>query len=137
MKMILTQTLLCLLIFLFGWGVIYILQDVIGWSYLYLLIAGYWFFIFSTSRYNWIVTNLQFVIVGFLSFAIIGSLYNEVYEPFIEQNYYQYENNIATIIGILELIIIKHCSDFILSKTQIKAKDSIIDKLLMQTKTKA
>ena len=137
MKMILTQTLLCLLIFLFGWGVIYILQDVIGWSYLYLLIAGYWFFIFSTSRYNWIVTNLQFVIVGFLSFAIIGYLYNEVYEPFIEQNYYQYENNIATIIGILELIIIKLCSDFILSKTQIKAKDSIIDKLLMQTKTKA
>ena len=135
--MILTQTLLCLLIFLFGWGVIYILQDVIGWSYLYLLIAGYWFFIFSTSRYNWIVTNLQFVIVGFLSFAIIGYLYNEVYEPFIEQNYYQYENNIATAIGILELIIIKLCSDFILSKTQIKAKDSIIDKLLMQTKAKA
>jgi len=83
------------------------------------------------------VTNLQFVIVGFLSFVIIGSLYNEVYEPFIEQNYYQYENNIATAIGILELIIIKLCSDFILSKTQIKAKDSIIDKLLMQTKAKA
>ena len=137
MKTILTQTLLCLLIFLFDWGVIYIFQDVIGWSYLYLLIAGYWFFIFSTSRYNWIVTNLQFVIVGFLSFVIIGSLYNEVYEPFIEQNYYQYENNIATAIGILELIIIKLCSDFILSKTQIKAKDSIIDKLLMQTKAKA
>ena len=135
--MIVTQTLLCLLIFLFGWGVIYILQDVIGWSYLYLLIAGYWFFIFSTSRYNWIVTNLQFVIVGFLSFAIIGYLYNEVYEPFIEQNYYQYENNIATTIGLIELIIIKLCSDFILSKTQIKAKDSIIDKLLMQTKAKA
>ena len=136
MKTILTQTALCLLIFLLVWLVIYIFQDVIGWYYMYLLIAGYWFFIFTTSRHNWIVANLQFIIVGFLSFVIIGSLYNEVYEPIIEQNYYQLENIIATTIGIVELIIIKLCSDFILSKTQIKAKDSIIEKILMPTKPK-
>lgn len=76
---------------------------------------------------------LQFLLVGFISFMIIGYLYNEVYEPFIEQNFPQYESVIATTIGLIELIIIKLLSDFVLSKTRIEIKKSLIEKILLPT----
>lgn len=101
---------------------------------MYLFIAGYLAFIVTTSRYNWIVTILQFIVVGFLSFMIIGYLYNKVYEPYIEQNLPMYESAISTTIGLIELIIIKLLSDTLLSKTNIKLKKSLIEKILLPTK---
>jgi len=136
MKTIILQSLACLIIYLLIWGIIQLTIDVIGWSFMYLFIVGYLIFIFTTSRYNWIVTILQFCVVGFLSFMIIGFLYNEVYEPYIEQNFPIYESAIATTIGLIELIIIKILSDTLMSKTKIKLKKSLIEKLLLPTKPK-
>ena len=133
MKIVILQTFTCLLIFLFVWGIIQLTVDVIGWFYLYFFIAGYLGFIIVTSRYKWTITMLQFLLVGFISFMIIGYLYNEVYEPFIEQNFPQYESVIATTIGLIELIIIKLLSDFVLSKTRIEIKKSLIEKILLPT----
>ena len=130
MKTVILQSLTCLLIYLLVWVIIQLSIDVIGWSFMYLFIAGYLAFIVTTSRYSWIVTTLQFIVVGFLSFMIIGYLYNEIYEPYIEQNYHQFESEIATTIGLIELIIIKLLSDLILSKTRIKLKKSLIEKIL-------
>ena len=134
MKTIFLQSLTCLIIYLFIWGIIELTIDVIGWSFIYPFIVGYLIFIVSTSRYNWIVTILQFFVVGFLSFMIIGFLYNEVYEPFIEQKFPIYESAIATTIGLIELIILKLLSDTLLSKTKIKLKKSLIEKILLPTK---
>ena len=128
MKAIIHQSLTCLIIYLFILGIIHITIDVIGWYSMYLYIIGYLIFIVTTSKYNWIVTILQFFVVGFLSFMIIGFLYNEVYEPYIEQNFHLYEFTIATTIGLIELIILKLLSDIILSKTKIKLKKSLIEK---------
>ena len=134
MKNIILQSLACLLIYLLVWVIIQFTIDMIGWFFMYLFIAGYLAFIVITSKYSWIVTILQFFIVGFLSFMIIGYLYNEIYEPYIEQNYYQFESEMATAIGLIELIIIKLLSDSILIKTRIKLKKSLIEKTLMPTK---
>lgn len=134
MKTIILQSLTCLIIYLLIWGIIQLTIDVIGWSFMYLFIVGYLIFIVTTSRYNWIVTILQYFIVGFLSFMIIGFLYNEVYEPYIEQNFPLNESTIATTIGLIELIIIKLLSDTLLRKTKIKLKKSLIEKILLPTK---
>ena len=136
MKSLITQSLTCLVIFLVVWGIIQLTIDVIGWFYLYLFVAGYLVFIFLTSRYIWTITILQFLLVGFISFMIIGFLYNEVYEPFIERNFPQYESTIATTIGLIELIIIKLLSDSILSQTKFGIKKSLIEKILLPTMAK-
>jgi hypothetical protein len=136
MKTVIIQSLTCLIIFALVWGISFLLIDVIGWFYMYLFVAGYLIFITTTSRYNWAVTLIQFLIVGFLSFVIIGYLYNEVYEPYIEQNYYQIENQIATTIGLFELIIIKLISDIVLDKIGMERKKSMVEKLLLLTKPK-
>ena len=134
MKNVILQSLTCLLIYLLVWVIIQLTIDLIGWFFMYLFIAGYLAFIVTTSRYNWIVTILQFIVVGFLSFMIIGYLYNKVYEPYIEQNFPLYESAISTTIGLIELIIIKLLSDTLLSKTKIKLKKSLIEKILLPTK---
>ena len=136
MKALITQSLTCIVIFLVVWGIIQLTMDVIGWFYLYLLIAGYLAFIIVTSRYKWTITILQFVVVGFISFMIIGFLYNKVYEPFIEQNFPLYESSIATTIGLIELIVIKLLSDSILSRTKFEKKKSLIEKILLPTLAK-
>ena len=134
MKNVILQSLTCLVIYLLVWVIIQLTIDLIGWFFMYLFIAGYLAFIVTTSRYNWIVTILQFIVVGFLSFMIIGYLYNKVYEPYIEQNLPMYESAISTTIGLIELIIIKLLSDTLLSKTNIKLKKSLIEKILLPTK---
>jgi hypothetical protein len=123
MKNVILQTLTCLLIYLLVWVIIQLTLDI------YLFIAGYLTFIIVTSRYTWIATILQFIIVGFISFMIIGYLYNEVHEPYIEQNFQKYESAISTTIGLIELIIIKLLSDTLLSKTKIRLKKSLIEKI--------
>ena len=134
MKTIVLQSLTCLIIYLFIWGIIELTIDVIGWSFIYPFIVGYLIFIVSTSRYNWIVPVLQFFVVGVISFVIVGFLYNEVYESYIEQNYPLYESALATTIGLIELIIIKLLSDSILNKTKLKTKKSLIEKIQLPTK---
>ena len=134
MKNVILQSLTCLVIYLLVWVIIQLTIDLIGWFFMYLFIAGYLAFIVTTSRYNWIVTILQFIVVGFLSFMIIGYLYNKVYEPYIEQNLPMYESAISTTIGLIELIIIKLLSDTLLSKINIKLKKSLIEKILLPTK---
>lgn len=115
------------------WGIVQLTIDVIGWYFMYLFIVGYFLFIVTTSKYNWLVTILQFFVVGFLSFMIIGFLYNEVYEPYIERTFPHSETIIATTIGLCELIIIKLLSDIALSKSGIKLKISWIEKILLPT----
>ena len=80
------------------------------------------------------MTVLQFFAVGVISFVIVGFLYNEVYESYIEQNYPLYESALATTIGLIELIIIKLLSDSILNKTKLKTKKSLIEKIQLPTK---
>jgi hypothetical protein len=134
MKSLLIQSSFLLLIAIFVWGVCYIFPNAIGWNYPFLIIAGYLIFIIITSKWNWIVTILQFLIIGFLSFMIIGFLFNKVYEPIIELHYPNLEGEIGVLIGFVELAIIKFCSDYLLLIAPLKIKTSLVEKMRLLEK---
>ena len=90
---------------------------------------GYLVLVFISSKWNIVVTILQFLIIGFLSFAIIGSLYNGVYEPLIETYFPKLEGEISFAIGLIELTIIKVLSDIALSKTKLAKRESFLEKV--------
>ena len=74
------------------------------------------------------------MIIGFLSFMIIGFLFNKVYEPIITHHYPNLEGEIGIVIAFIEVAIIKFCSDYLLLIARLKSKMSIVEKIRLLRK---